>query len=185
MTTNPYIDYFNASQGNRDIIYQFALNLLAKKPAVILEVGCARNLDFATRLSDGWSSVFFAQYVNRFGGAHIVVDISRDSLDNCRAILAGLDDKTTFLQMTGAEALKQYKPTLVLLDGSDDPAEMVTEMALIDPKVPVLCDDFHTKGSAIAQQRNDYLLFAFAQHEHRMALFNSGVPAHAICCPAY
>lgn len=181
---NKYLTHFAATQGNRDLIYQFFLNLLGKKPATILEVGCARNLDFATRLSDGWSSVFFAQYVQAFGGQHIVVDVSRESLDNCRAILEGIESKTTFFQMTGAEALKAYAPDAVLLDGSDDPNEMVVEMSLIKPNVPTLCDDFHTKGAAIARLRNDYLLFGYEKHSHRMALFNSGVPSHSICLPA-
>lgn len=182
--SNPYITHFNATVGNRDIIYQYLINLLAKKPAVLLEVGCARNLDMATRFSDGWSSIHFAQYVQAYGGQHIVVDVSAESLSNCRAILSGAESKTTFLQMTGAEALRQHTPTAVLLDGSDDPAEMVTELGLIKPNVPTLCDDFHTKGAAIARLRNDYVLFGWEKHSHRMALFNAGVPPHLIICPA-
>lgn len=182
--SNPYIAHFGATVGNRDIIYQYALNLLGKKPATILEVGCARNLDMATRFSDGWSSIFFAQYVQAFGGEHIVVDVSADSLANCRTILQGTDSRTTFIQSTGAEVLRTTRPSLVLLDGSDDPAEMVTELSLIDPRVPVLCDDFHTKGVEVARARADYVLFGWQKHSHRMALFNAGVPPHAIVCPA-
>ncbi len=180
---NEYIKYFNCTVGNRDIVYTYFLNFFGKKPAKILEIGCARNSDFKTRYSDGWSSVYFAQYVNQFGGEHHAVDISAESLNNCRTILTGIDSRTHFHQMSGAEALCSIAYDAVLLDGGDDPSEMVDEMALISSSIPVLCDDFQTKGSAIRQQRNDFVLFKFPPYAPEMALYNSGLPAHTINIP--
>ncbi len=180
---NQYQTYFHETVGNRDIIYQYFLNFLGKKPATILEIGAARNLNLICRHSDGWSSIFFAEYVNQFGGEHLVVDISEDSLVNCRTILEGYSDRTRFIQMDGAQALREFEPTAVLLDGSDDPDQMAEQLALIKPHVPVLCDDFQSKGPVVRDQRTDFILFDWTPHPPKMAMYHSGLPAHTINIP--
>lgn len=181
--TNQYLNYLNTTVGNRDVIYQYFLNFLGKKSAVILEVGCARSLDLRTRHSDGWSSFFFAKYVNEFGGQHIVVDTSLDALSQCNVLLSGLSNKTIFLQMTGEEALQKFSPNAVFLDGGDDPEEMIKEVALIKSNVPILCDDFQTKGIKIRQEQKNFLLFNFYPYHPEMAMYNSGLPPHTILIP--
>ncbi len=180
---NKYRQYFHETVGNRDIIYQYFLNFLGKKPAVILEIGCARDLNLICRHSDGWSSVFFAEYVTQFGGEHIVVDLSAEALSNCRAILEGYSDRTRFLQLDGTQALKDFAPDAVLLDGADDPGQMVEQLNLIKPGVPVLCDDFQSKGTSAKDKLPDHILFDFVPYPVQMAMYGSGLPAHKINVP--
>lgn len=175
---NYYTDIFLKYRGNRDKVFNFSLDFLKPNAAQILEIGVARNLSRASRCSDGWSSMHFAQYVSLYGGKLHLVDISKESMDSCVHLIASVPNFSSFEThiMAGQDFLKKSDQIfdLVLLDGPDDPNDMVESFNLIKNKTKyILCDDFHAKGVRLKEIDKTFALFYFSDYDHKMALYDT------------
>lgn len=172
-----HYDIFKTIRGNRDTVFQSLLDRLEGKPARILEIGVARNLSPGARQGDGWSSMHFGCYVSNHGGHLDLVDVSNGSLSNCSILMDSIPmpfshrthlvDGRAFLKEAG-----QYD--VILIDGSDDPGEMVECFELAKTRGRfILCDDFQAKGSLLRRIHPDFHLFTWANNPHEMALYDT------------
>lgn len=176
---NQYYEFWKSSinqQLSRDPIFLDVLSKLDKKFTDILEIGCARNINKESRYGDGWSSLFWADYILENGGSLTSCDIDQNAIDNVKTLLDGIPVNFNPVLADGSEILKTNNNySLIYLDGSDDPQQMLTQLALCDnTKSWVFCDDFHTKGSLVSQQQNAYILYQLS-NGHQMALFHESI----------
>lgn len=120
-----------------------------KGPVVIVETGCARQVDNWT--GDGQSTVMFDRYINerKDGSTVTTVDISADSVNYCRSRVSNLtevnqDDSVHFLsELVGRLGTAGKTINLLYLDSFDvdfdywfpSAAHHLKEMATIMPAV--------------------------------------------------
>jgi predicted O-methyltransferase YrrM len=178
---NEYYQYFKETlntQLSRDAIYIDVLSVFDKKPINIFEIGCARDLNKNSRFGDGWSSLFWADYVHLYGGQITSCDISPASLENNKILLSDFiaQIKINFILRDGSEILEENNEfDLILLDGSDDPNQMVEQINLCNlNRSYVLCDDFHTKGALLKIHKPKHILYRL-KNGHEMALFHNSI----------
>ena len=176
---NNYYNYWKQSINqhlSRDPIFLDVLSKFENKPINILEIGCARDLNFQARYGDGWSSLFWADYIKENGGSLISCDINQGSLDNVKSLLENVEIQFSTILADGSDILKnnnQYD--LIYLDGSDCPNQMLDQMKLCDlNRSYVFCDDFNQKGVLVAQEYPQHILYILS-NDHRMALFHNSI----------
>ena len=170
---NKYFRHCINSENDRDKIFKSILEKYNQKPINILEIGCARNLDFNAKAGDGWSTLFFAIYINKYGGSLKVVDIDQNSLNNCKIICSDFDF-IKYFQDDGKNHINSNYD-LIYLDGADDPNQMVEQYKLIDrEKTDILCDDWHSKGTKLSELTKDYIIMK-ANEGHPMAFFHKNL----------
>lgn len=160
---------------SRDNIFLDILKTFNNKPINILEIGCARSL--SGRYGDGWSSLFWADYILNNGGKLDICDIDPDCIENTKILLSGISNKCSirFIIEDGLNILKDRSNNydLIYLDGSDDPNDMVNQIKYCDfAKNKILCDDFHTKGSICRNEYPNHILYKLA-NGHEMAFFDN------------
>ena len=177
-------DTFKTIRGNRDSVFIDLLGRLEDKPARILEIGVARDLSSGARQGDGWSSMHFGEYVSLHGGHLDLVDVSRDSLTNCTALMRSIPTPflfTTHLADGRAFLREEAQYDIILIDGSDDPGEMVECFELAKTRARfILCDDFHVKGSTLRTIHTQFTLFTWEGNSHEMALYDTTNPVSLI-----
>jgi len=176
---NQYYEFWKSSinqQLSRDPIFLDVLSKLDKKSVDILEIGCARNINNESRYGDGWSSLFWADYILENGGSLTSCDIDQNAIDNVKTLLYGIPINFNAVLADGSEILKiNNNYSLIYLDGSDDPQQMLIQLALCDnTKSWIFCDDFHTKGSLVSQQQSAHILYQLS-NGHQMSLFHSSI----------
>jgi predicted O-methyltransferase YrrM len=176
---NNYFKYWKETlntQKSRDPIFLDVLSRFNNKPINILEIGCARDLNLQARFGDGWSSLFWADYILEYGGSLTSYDIDQSAIDRVNALLENIDIQFSSVVADGTEILKvNNKYDLIYLDGSDSPYEMLEQMKLCDlVNSYVLCDDFHQKGILV---HNNYPVHTLYQlkNNHQMALFHHSI----------
>lgn len=167
-----FYNHFKNSVNDRDKVFNNILDSLNKKPVNILEIGAARSLDTSAKGGDGWSSLFWAEYIACYGGSLTIVDINDDNLNNCKTLLShytNIDIK--FICGDGLNYINDSYD-IIYLDGSDDPQEMVNQFNKIDrTKSIILCDDFHGKGVTLRKIHKDFQSI-MVNHIHEMAIYN-------------
>lgn len=160
---------------DRDYVFKQVLNKFNNKPINILEIGTSRSVN--GKEGDGWSTVFWADYIDKNGGKLDIVDISKNNLLISELILINLNvmsNKITFNLIDGFQfLLYNNKYDLIYLDGGDDSSECLEQFEAIDrTKSHILIDDFHTKGKLISEKyKNEFELFN-VNNIHQMALFS-------------
>ena len=183
-----YYNFWRNSKGNRDIVFNDVFSIFFERPITILEIGVSRNLYPSVRGSDGWSSLYFADYIKKFGGKLISVDLDPIAIANCKILCLEPDRDIIheYYCEYGTSILKQKHNehiNLIYLDGGDDPQEMLEEYEIIDSRINipiVLCDDFHQKGEIVRQKYPNYFLYKWENNPHELGLYavgleNSGV----------
>ena len=151
------------------------LDYFNKRPINIIEIGCARNLDINSRQSDGWSTCFWADYVNATSGWLEVYDTNEESLKNCKQIvncwMAKPDFDHSYDIKFYCENCKDFEDVeLVFLDGGDDPNETLDQFnkcKKAETEV-ILIDDFHTKGRLVIDKPDTLWHF---ENGHELACF--------------
>lgn len=101
----------------------------------IVEIGTTRGSFGGGPGGDGWATLAWSWFVNKYGGEVRTIDVSEECLDQCKLITK--DYKNIFFHhMTGEEFLSSFenKIDLLYLDGSDDPNEMVEEYKIVKDK---------------------------------------------------
>lgn len=173
---NKYYEAYKNSINDRDPVFIETLSRYNKKLINILEIGCARNLDCGLGKSgDGWSSMFFAEYVGTYGGHLTIVELDFNNLENCKLITEDFKDKITYINDDGLKFLdsgtENYQ--LVLLDAGDDPKITFEMFEKCNRKTSdLLIDDFNPggKGDILKTIHLDYQLFQ-VNHIHQMAFY--------------
>ena len=166
-----YYKWFKDGKGNRDPIFKEVLSLFNKQPIDILEIGTMRSID--ERSSGGASTFFWAEYIKNYGGELHICDTSQDALNFSYNALKGFFDYAMFYKDTGLNFIRNFSPKkwdLVLLDGSDDPKEMLEEFKAVNAKA-ILCDDFYTKGAYLREKYPNFKLYKWKNCSHEMALY--------------
>lgn len=166
-----FFNHFKNSINDRDKIFKHIITGFDRKPVNILEIGCARSLAPESKGGDGWSSLFWAEYIAEFGGSLTIVDIDANNLNNCKTLLSKFANQN--IKFIVGDGLNYINDTygLIYLDGSDDPVEMVNQFNRIDrKKTTILCDDFHSKGSSLRHVHPNFQSL-MANHSHEMALY--------------
>ena len=169
---NKYYQYFKSTEAPRDYVFENVKKILSGRPAKIMEIGCARDVSFTSRTSDGCSSYFWFEYIESFGGQLDIFDISQDALDNCKQLFEGMN--LTNVNFICDNALNHIDNDydLIFLDGSDCPEEMLNQFEKIDrTKSMIFCDDFDSKGSIVSVKYPNYILFYNKNTRHVMALY--------------
>lgn len=176
--TFDYYQYWKDSLGknlSRDNIFFKVLDNFNEQPINVLEIGGARDISLNCRYGDGWSSLFWAEYIDRYGGSLKICDISDVSLYNASLLLKSFKDKINieYLNIDGIDILKENNNyDLIYLDGSDCPIEMYEQFKLCDLKISyIFCDDFNQKGTILSNQNKNHILYRL-NNNHQMALFH-------------
>ena len=172
-SNSPFKDHFENTINDRDKVFKAVTKKFGGKPVKILEIGCARDLRPSGKGGDGWSSMFWAEYISRCGGSLTIVDIDETNLSNCKILLRDFAGDKNFISFILGDGYNYIDSSFdfIYLDGSDDPAEMVRQFEKIDrSKTLILCDDFHTKGSALRVTHSDFQSI-MANESHEMALY--------------
>lgn len=173
---NKYIKHLKNTTAGRDYIFEYCLSLFDNKPISVLEIGASRNISDDARFGDGWSSIFWALYIEKYGGRLKILDTSNVALGNCKHLLEGLTIDIDFINTDANEYIKNIGKTeydLVYLDGSNNPHEMLLQFEQIDRKHSIiLCDDFNVKGFVLRKKYTDYKLMYLTGTKFEMALYN-------------
>lgn len=166
------LDEIERNPSARDTVFIDTLNQFNQRPIKILEIGCLRNLN--SRAGDGWSSIFWAMYVTKFGGSFSTSNTSSDDISVCKGVIDAIFPKNTFsFSTTDGKKLINNEYDLIYLDGGDDPQETLDQFNMCDlNKTYVLIDDYHTKGSRLPQE-GLHTRYEFS-NDHRMALYHNG-----------
>lgn len=176
---NQYYDYWKNSintQLSRDPIFLDVLSRFNNQPINVLEIGCARSIDSQSRYGDGWSSLFWADYILQHGGSLVSCDIDQISINNVKTLLQSMPIKFEIIVEDGSQVLmRQNKYDLIYLDGSDCPNQMLDQMKLCDLNNSyVFCDDFNQKGILVSKEYPNHILYRLSNN-HQMALFSSHI----------
>lgn len=165
-----YIEYFYNNNGFRDVFFKDVLNSFNSKPIDILEVGCARDLNLYARNSDGWSTVFWSEYIKNNGGTLSVVDASLESINNCKKLIKWdfEDGLVEFFLDDNWDHWKGFN--LIFLDAGDDPNLMLNQFKKCENEAIIICDDFHAKGSRLSKYKEPDTLYTW-KLGHQMAAY--------------
>lgn len=93
------------------------------KPASLVETGCLRRDSAGDEISDGWSTLYFAQWCAKNGGHLTSIDVDQSHIDIASSMLerAGLSEHVTFVCRESVEGMKQLGLVdFAYLDTSDD-----------------------------------------------------------------
>lgn len=174
-------EIFKQGLGNRDPIFREVLSYFGRRPIDILEIGCMRSKD--ERASGGWSTFFMAEYVKEHGGSLTIVDTNLQSLENCAELLGDFYTESNGYQTTGAEYIKSNNETwdLAILDGSDNPNDMLEEFELLIGRAEyIYCDDFSTKGILLRDKYPEFKLYKWPGAGHECAVYGPGIKKETI-----
>jgi len=115
-----YKKYYYNGANFRYHTLQAALNLLFQEhpDPLIVETGCQRQKE---DLGAGMSTSIFGEYVCRYGGRLISVDIDEAALSVCRECTRAFAERITYIRSDSVEFLKNLKesPDLIYLDSLD------------------------------------------------------------------
>jgi len=156
----------------RDKVFKHVISLFKEKPVSILEVGCLRDTN--SRAGDGWSTVFWADYVQNYGGQLVITNIFESDIEVCKGLINSLFPINQFDYQTkdGGELIDDSYD-FIYLDGGDDPKETLNQFNKCNlEKSYVLVDDFHTKGALLP--RKDIHTFYQFSNGHWMCLYKKG-----------
>lgn len=93
------------------------------RPKMLVETGCLRRNNAGEELSDGWSTLYLANWISKNGGHLISIDVDKSHIDVARGMLhrAGFLDHVTFICGESVEELKKLDAAdFAYLDTSDD-----------------------------------------------------------------
>lgn len=118
-----YNRYYYAGSNSRYYTFQIALNILNQRfvNPVIIETGCQRQKE---DVGAGMSTSIFAEYISRYGGSLISIDINQQNLDMAaHCVSKWPNSKTTFVCNDSVNYLKNYTGPcdLLYLDSYDYP----------------------------------------------------------------
>ncbi len=172
---NTFLENFYNSTNDRDIVFKEVLGYFDNKPLNILELGCARNLNsIEGKSGDGYSTLFWCEYIKNNKGSLSTVDIVTEAIINCKKIVSDFvnDINIAFIVGDGKEYINEAFD-LIFLDGSDSFVECLQQFERVSREnTSILIDDFHLKGVLVKSKYKDYKLFQ-VNNNHQMAFYPS------------
>lgn len=171
--------YYYAGSNARYYTFQLCLNLLNQrtKDPVIVETGCQRQEE---DVGAGMSTSIFAEFVHRYGGRVIAIDIIRAHLDRAKQYVQKWSKaKVQFVEADSVYALANLPvlPDLLYLDSLDYPIgsqagdvvrqeqaqqHCLNEFLAIEDRLPkstiLLIDDNQLPGGGKPKALKSYLL---------------------------
>ena len=180
---NEYTDFFfkTISKHARDKYFQMVLNYFNNNSINILEIGCARRLEMdesnnPAKEMDGWSSLFWANYIKNNGGSLTIIDTELEALANCKTLLSDFINEinVNFILDDGLNHINNSYD-LIFLDGSDSIIECLKQFEKIDKnKTSVLLDDAHLKGVLVrAKYKENKIDWNVNNEGHLMCFYPS------------
>lgn len=167
-----------SDHANRGVVFDFVCREIFKNlPIKICEIGCLRSADVNSIYGDGFSSLYWAEYLLQFGGELTIVDISENSINICKEALSDFINKIkiNFHIINGVDFLQNNADNFdfIYLDGGDNNDETLKMFEIINRfKTDILIDDYNNGGKADKLKsifKEDKLFKVGAIHE--MALF--------------
>lgn len=143
----------------------------------ILEIGCSRNLDENSIYGDGYSSLYWCDFLLKHGkGKLTIVEIDPAALESCKLILSDFIGKIDleFICDDGLNGYTTQDFDLYYLDGGDQEWQTFEMFKKINlRKGMVLLDDFNYGGKC-DRIRSYYPFYELIQvnHIHQMGIFN-------------
>ena len=180
---NKYYEYWQKTLGQhaRDKYFQEVLSYFNNKPINILELGCARRLEMdesnnPAKKMDGWSSLFWAEFIKNNGGSLTIIDTELEALANCKTLLSDFTNEinVNFILDDGLNHINNSYD-LVFLDGSDSIIECLKQFEKIDRnKTSVSLDDAHLKGILVrAKYKENRIDWDVNNEGHLMSFYPS------------
>lgn len=112
--------YYYGGANFRYHTFQAALNLLFQEHSepLIVETGCQRQKE---DLGAGMSTSIFGEYVRRYGGRLVTVDIEPEALRVCKECTREFADRITYVLSDSVKFLREFQqsPGLLYLDSYD------------------------------------------------------------------
>lgn len=172
---NKYYQNFKLTPSPRQFVFEKAIELLDQKPANILEIGTIRDLSLQAKDGDGYSTLFWCEYVKKYGGSILVTDISEQAIQNCKIVTQDFTNEIDIKYVTedGYNYINDSFD-LIYLDGSDDNNEMIKQFEKCNRlKSLILCDDANKGGKCdlLRYKYPDYELFQ-VNWLHQMIMYN-------------
>lgn len=166
-----YSKIFYNTTNDRDYVFRDVLAQFNDKPIKILEIGTSRSFD--GKAGDGWSTMFWVDYIRKHGGSLMVCDVSQESIDVAKEITKEIS-KGLDVQFITGDGVKYIDNSfdLIFLDGSDDPQQTFEQFEKINRyKSAVLLDDAHVKAVAVRNKYKDFYLYQ-VNNIHQMVRYD-------------
>tara|TARA_Y100000004_G_scaffold18581_1_gene19137 strand:+ start:661 stop:1206 length:546 start_codon:yes stop_codon:yes gene_type:complete len=165
------IKELSKEEWGRDYVFDYIISLFGNKPTKIGEVGCARDPN--GRAGDGWSTFFWAKYLNKCGGELHCCDINQEALDFVKSSIPENNFKMNLHLMDGVKFLQENKPfDFVYLDGGNDPNQTKEQFITIKDETDIiLVDDWSVKGFVFEEDKFEKILFDIG--ENHMGLIST------------
>ena len=177
-----YYKYHCATKGRysqcRDWVFQTVLAGFNKQPITILEVGCLT--DISGRYGNGNSTMFWAEYLEAYGGKLVSIDNNEQHIKKSHEILQSTfpDVFSSLVIGDAGGVIKAFKDNnfpvdFAYLDGSNNPMETLEQFELlreINPNCVILIDDFNEKGTEVMKKYPICLIFGFT-HPHELGFY--------------
>lgn len=160
--------WFNSTHP-REYVFLEVLNKLNGQPVNILEIGTTYDKDDPNAIQGaGFSTFYFADYVNRFGGSLTTVDINSQNLEDCKIMLEDFIKAGTNIKFVCGDGFNWISNNneydLVYLDGPNDEVFTYESYKKINrTKTHILCDDANlgrdSKAWRLRGHYIDYILY--------------------------
>ena len=162
--------------GGRDDYFRQILSQFAPSGISILQIGAIEEKKRAWRHFSGWSDIFFASYIDVFGGSLDVVDFDPEHLKNSEELLSDFNIDFTVNVSEASEFISSSNKNydLVYLDAGNDPEETKHQYDILNKKYIsiIIVDDFPIKGTAIVKDDlHKYQELPFFGGQNSMGLY--------------
>jgi len=130
----------------RSVVFEKVLKFLEQKPLEMLEIGTSRDLSPDARGGDGWSTIYWCEYIQKYGGRIITCDTDAQAIENCKILTKKYVDSVDITYHLGdAEELIDDSFNFYYLDGADDSRATYRQFKKVNRnKAHVLVDDYKT-----------------------------------------
>lgn len=172
LENNSWFDHlFKTKSGDRYTTFRIALNLMYQRLIpFIVETGTIRQIE---DYGAGYSTFIFGEYVKRYGGKIMTIDISQANMSVCKQVTLEYKDSIEYVVEDSLTALARItKPIdLLYLDSLDTPLtgdateaqehnlkELKIAEHLLHDKSVVLLDDNNFENGGKTKLTKEYLM---------------------------
>jgi predicted O-methyltransferase YrrM len=130
----------------RTVVFEKVLKFLEQKPLKILEIGTSRDLNPSSHVGDGWSTIYWCEYIQKYGGKIITCDIEPEAIENCKKLTKKYTDSVDIEYYLGdGEELIDDSFNFFYLDGANDSRATYRQFKKINrEQAYILVDDYRT-----------------------------------------
>lgn len=128
------------------------LHGLNKINIIIVETGTTRGVLGGGVKGDGWATLAWGWYCQKYGGKLVTIDYLNEAIENCKSITSKYAEHIDYVVNDSVEYLKGFseKIDLLYLDSCDDPNHILNELKAVygnlkDDSI-ILIDDTDSKS---------------------------------------